>query len=38
MTHAVIDLKQLVSLPAIPENIRTAARNQMARLASRKSH
>lgn len=37
-SRAVIDLQQLVSLPAIPENIRTAARNQLARLASRKSH
>jgi hypothetical protein len=37
-SRAVIDLKQLLSLPAIPENIRTAARNQLARLASRKSN
>jgi len=35
-TSAVVDLKQLVSLPGIPENVRTAARNQLARLAGRK--
>lgn len=34
---AVADLKQLTSLPNVPENVRTAARNQLVRLQNRSS-
>lgn len=32
---AVADLKQLTALPNVPENVRTAARNQLVRLQNR---
>jgi hypothetical protein len=35
--RASADLKQLTTLPDVPENIRTAARNQLVRLANRKT-
>jgi hypothetical protein len=36
-TRATADLKQLTTQPDIPENIRTAARNQLVRLTNRKT-
>ena len=32
---AVADLKQLTAMPDVPENVRTAARNQLVRLQNR---
>lgn len=34
--RALADLKQLTAMPGVPENILTAARNQLVRLANRK--
>jgi hypothetical protein len=35
--RAAADLKRLTTLDGVPENIRTAARNQLVRLTNRKS-
>src|SRR5689334_15602867 len=33
--QAIADLKQLTAMPDVPENVRTAARNQLVRLNNR---
>jgi hypothetical protein len=35
--RAAADLKQLTTMPGVPDNILTAARNQLVRLTNRKS-